>query len=144
MVVEPVGRRGASFGCSWSGLGLALNHQSQEDFLTGSPHRSVDTGEEDRRHLKDRGYRSIREAAQAQTSPDAVDETFGTSLKGFLNRGDFRFVMVLDEVPERLNRITAYLDEMTEQALTIDLIVIKVHEENGTQIATPQRITPGA
>ena len=52
--------------------------------------------------------------------------------------------MVLDEVPERLERITAYLYEMTEQALTIDLIVIKVHEENGTQIAMPQRITPGA
>ncbi len=112
-------------------------------FLKGSTVRSLETGAL-RQHLKDRGYRSIREAAQAQTSPDAVDETFGTSLKGFLNRGDFRFVMVLDEVPERLNRITAYLDEMTEQALTIDLIVIKVHEENGTQIATPQRITPGA
>ena len=112
-------------------------------FLKGSTVRSLETGAL-RQHLKDRGYRSIREAVQAQTSPDAVDETFGTSLKGFLSRGDFRFVMVLDEVPERLERITSYLDEMTEQALTIDLIVIKVHEENGTQIATPKRITPGA
>ena len=112
-------------------------------FLKGSTVRSLESGAL-RQHLKDRGYRSIREAVQAQTSPDAVDESFGTALKGFLSRGDFRFVMVLDEVPERLERITAYLDEMTEQALTIDLIVIKVDESSGKQIATPQRITPGA
>ena len=82
-------------------------------FLKGSTVRSLES-EALKKHLKDRGYRSIREAAQAQTSPEAVDETFGTSLQRFLNRGDFRFVMVLDEVPERLERITAYLDEMTE------------------------------
>ena len=112
-------------------------------FLKESTVRSLESGAL-RQHLKDRGYRSIREAAQAQTNPDAVGENFGTSLRGFLSRGDFRIVMVLDEVPEGLERITAYLDEMTEQALTIDLIAIKVHEANGMQIATPHRITAGA
>ena len=38
--------------------------------------------------------------------------------------------------------MVAYLDSITVQALTIDLITVKVYEVNGAQIALPQRVSP--
>ena len=56
--------------------------------------------------------------------------------------GDFRLVLVLDEVSPELERTVAYLEAVTVQALTIDLITLTVYDVNGVQVALPQRISP--
>ena len=49
---------------------------------------------------------------------------------------------MLDEVSAELERIVGYLDALTVQELTIDLVTIKVYEVNGAHVALPQRISP--
>ena len=96
-----------------------------------------------RRSLADAGYGSIAEAVSGQDQEGAVDgDSFPTVLQEHLDYGGFRLVLVLDEVPNELERIVAYLDSITTQTLTIDLISINVYEVNGAQIALPQRISP--
>ena len=96
-----------------------------------------------RPHLARTDYGSILEAVQAQDQEGSVDTaTFPTFLQNCLDQGSFRLVLVLDDVSPELERIVGYLDTITVQALTIDLIAIRVHEVNGAQIALPQRITP--
>ena len=51
-------------------------------------------------------------------------------------------MLVLDEISGELERIIAYLDSVTLQTLTIDLITINVYEVNGVQVALPQRLSP--
>ena len=89
------------------------------------------------------GHGSILEAVQAQDQEGAVDaETFTDSLQDFLDQGNFRLVLVLDEVSADLERIVAYLDRITIHALTVDLISLNVYEVNGAQVALPQRVSP--
>ena len=96
-----------------------------------------------RRHLEKADYGSILEAVQAQDQEGAVDvEAFSASMQEFLDQGNFRLVLVLDEVSAELERVIAYLDAITVQALTIDLITLKVYEVNGAQVALPQRVSP--
>ena len=96
-----------------------------------------------RRPLADAGYGSILDAVQAQDQEGAVDAaSFSTSMQEFLDQGNFRLVLVLDEVSAELARIVAYLDAITLQALTIDLMTLKVYEVNGAQVAMPQRVSP--
>lgn len=64
------------------------------------------------------------------------------ALQEHLGTGRFRLVLVLDNVSSELERIIAYLDSVTLQTLTIDLITINVYEVNGVQIALPQRVSP--
>ncbi len=49
---------------------------------------------------------------------------------------------MLDEVSPELERTVAYLEAVTVQALTIDLITLTVYDVNGVQVALPQRISP--
>ncbi len=85
---------------------------------------------------------SILGAVQAQDQEGAADiDTFAASLQEHLDRGDFRLVLVLDEVSAELERIVGYLDSITINALTIDLIKLSVFEVNDVQVALPQRIS---
>lgn len=95
------------------------------------------------RFLADAGHTSIFDAVKAQDQEGAVDaDSFTASLQDYLQRGNFRLVLVLDDVPTELERVVAYLDAITVQALTIDLITLKVYEVNGAQVALPQRVSP--
>lgn len=94
-------------------------------------------------HLAEAGYGSILEAVQANDQDGIVDaDSFTNSLQGFLDRGDFRLVLLLDDASYELERVVAYLDAMTTQALTIDLITVRLYEVNGAQVALPQRVAP--
>ena len=94
-------------------------------------------------HLADAGHKTILEAAQAQDQEGAVDaDSFVVSLQDYLDQGKFRLVLVLDEVSSELERVIAYLDAITVQALTIDLITVNVYEVSGVQVALPQRVSP--
>ena len=111
-------------------------------FLRGFDVDSLERGPL-RKHLASSGHGSILEAVQAQDQEGAVDaDTFPTSLQEFLDQGNFRLVLVLDEVSTELARVVAYLDAVTVQALTIDLMTLKVYEVNGVQVALPQRVSP--
>ena len=96
-----------------------------------------------RKPLVDAGYGSILDAVQAQDQEGAVDaDSFSNSMQEFLDQGNFRLVLVLDEVSTELERVVAYLDAITVQALTIDLMTLKVYEVNGAQVALAQRVSP--
>lgn len=95
------------------------------------------------RALADAGYRSVLAAALAQDQEGAIDSaTFATSMQKYLDEGNFRLVLVLDEVSAELERIVAYLDAITVHGLTIDLITLNVFEVNGAKVALPQLIAP--
>lgn len=111
-------------------------------FLQGFDVESLERGPLSR-PLEDAGYSSILEAAQGQDQEGAVDaDSFNTSLQEYLDHGGFRLVLVLDEISAELERVVAYLDAITVQALTIDLITLTVYEVNGAQVALPQRVSP--
>ena len=111
-------------------------------FLQGHSVRTLEQGPL-RRSLQNSGHGSILEAVKAVDQEGAVDdESFETSMQNYLDRGSFRLVLVLDEVPAELERVVAYLDSVTIAELTIDLIVLKVYEVNGAQVALPNRISP--
>ena len=110
-------------------------------FLWGAKVESLEQGPL-RKPLANAGYESILDAVQAQDQEGAVDAaSFSTSLQEFLDQGDFRLILVLDEVSAELARVVAYLDAITVQALTIDLMTLKVYEVNGAQVALPQRVS---
>ena len=110
-------------------------------FLHGCDVESLERGPL-RRSLADAGYGSILDAVQAQDQEGAVDAaSFSSSMQEFLDQGNFRLVLVLDEVSAELTRVVAYLDAITVQALTIDLMTLKVYEVNGAQVALPQRVS---
>ncbi len=111
-------------------------------FLQGYDVKGLEQGPL-RRHLADADYDSILDMVQAEDQEGAVDaDSFVTSLQEFLAEGIFRWVLVLDEVSAELERVIAYLDSVTVQGITIDLIVVKVYEVNGAQVALPQRVSP--
>ena len=96
-----------------------------------------------RQHLADTDCESILDIVKSQDQEGAVDEGFfDVALQDFLDQGRFRLVLVLDEVPAELEKVVAYMDAITEKALTIDLIVVKVYDANGVQVALPQRGSP--
>ena len=95
--------------------------------------------------LADAGYGTILDAVEAQDQEGAVNaSSFNVSMQEFLDQGNFRLVLVLDEVSAELLRVIGYLDAITVQTLTIDLLTLKVYAVNGAQVALPQRVTPDA
>ena len=96
-----------------------------------------------RKALADAGYSSILNAVQANDQEGAVDaDSFSASMQQYLDQGNFRLVLVLDEVSAELERVIAYLNAITLQDLTIDLITLTVYDVNGAQVALPQRVSP--
>ena len=96
-----------------------------------------------RRALTDSDYASILDAVQANDQEGAVDaDSFAASMQQYLDQGNFRLVLVLDEVSAELERLIAYLDAITLQDLTIDLISLTVYDVNGAKVALPQRVSP--
>ena len=112
-------------------------------FLHGFDVKTLEQGPL-RRHLTDAGHGSILGAVQAHDQEGSVDpDSFRNSLQECLDKGSFRLVFVLDEVPAELEWLVAYLDTVTVQELTIDLITLRMYEINGTQVVLPQRVSPG-
>lgn len=95
------------------------------------------------RSLSDASYESILGAVTALDQEGSIDTAeFVTALQEHLDTGRFRLVLVLDSVSSELERIIAYLDSVTLQTLTIDLITINMYDVSGVQIALPQRVSP--
>lgn len=95
-----------------------------------------------RGYLQKQGHGSILEAVQAQDQQSAVDaDTFPESMQEYLSSGAFRLVLLLDDTSVELERIVAYLDAVTRQAITIDLITVSRFAMGGAEIALPQRVS---
>jgi hypothetical protein len=93
-------------------------------------------------HLAQRDFASLADAAGQHDQTGAFDAgTFVQDLEECLRSGAFRIVLVLDEAPEELARLAAYL-EAVSNLLTIDLITVASYDVNGTQIIVPQRVEP--
>ncbi len=65
---------------------------------------------------------------------------FYANLAGHLAEGSFRLVIVLDDAPAQLVRLTGYLEEITTDRISVDLVTVSAYEVNGAQILVPQRI----
>ena len=77
-----------------------------------------------------------------KTEQGAVDhEEFTEALDGDLREGRFRLVFVLDDVPQELMTLVAYLEHVTDK-LVIDLVAVSNFDVNGTPVMIPQRVTP--
>ena len=91
--------------------------------------------------LTDQGHDSIYQAVASKhpgLPPDK--ESFYSTMQGHLDRGDFRLVLALDDAPLELQRIVHYLDEITVDGVTIDLVTVRVYEVNGVRTAMTERV----
>ena len=87
------------------------------------------------------GRESLVDAVMSNQE-DAFDaEDFTEALDEHLQEGRFRLVFVLDEVPEELMTLVAYLEHVTDK-LVIDLVAVSSFDIAGTSVVVPQRVTP--
>ena len=91
-------------------------------------------------HLRERGFDNLAAAAAEADQEGAFDpHGFLDGLNESLASGAFRLVLVLDEAPDELARLMAYLEDIGEH-LVIDLVTVSAYEVGGNQILVPQRI----
>ena len=91
--------------------------------------------------LRLRGRESLANAVMSNQE-DAFDaDEFTQALDEHLQEGRFRLVFVLDEVPEELMTLVAYLEHVTDK-LVIDLVAVSSFDIAGTSVVVPQRVTP--
>ena len=93
------------------------------------------------RHLAGSRLADAIEKAHGEGTIDR--EEFHENLAAHLDRGSFRLVIVLDDAPTQLVRLMGYLETITTDQITIDLVTVTAYEVNGAQILVPQRIEPG-
>lgn len=93
-------------------------------------------------HLHKRGLDGLAAAVAANDQAGAFDGAgFAAGLRESLQEGWFRLVLVLDDAPEELVRLTGYLEAVTENLL-IDLVVVTSYEVDGQRFVVPQRVDP--
>jgi hypothetical protein len=66
-----------------------------------------------------------------------------TALAECLASGRFRLVFVLDSAPDDLVRLVGYLEDLTDEALVIDLVTVAEYKVGDSRILVPQRLDPG-
>ena len=87
--------------------------------------------------------RSLADAIEEDYGEGTTDrDSFHETLTAHLERGSFRLVIVLDDAPTQLVRLTRYLETITTDLIAVDLVTVTAYEVNGTQILVPQRIDP--
>jgi hypothetical protein len=76
------------------------------------------------RHLRDRGYDSLADAAEASHQEGALDRrAFREGRMESLRQGRFRLVLVLDAAPDDLINLVGYLESIADK-LVIDLVTV--------------------
>jgi hypothetical protein len=93
------------------------------------------------KHLRDRGYADLPSAVRDNDQIGAFDsDLFQKGLAASLDGGRFRLVLVLDEVPDELLRLIAYLEAVTADRLLIDLVTVASYRIGGSEVIVPQRV----
>ena len=96
-----------------------------------------------RESLEAAGHQTILDVVAASDREGAFEqEGFEEELDRHLSEGRFRLVFVLDDVPQELMTLVAYLEHVTDDKLAIDLVAVGAFEVNGTPVMIPQRVTP--
>lgn len=95
-------------------------------------------------YLTKHGYASIAHAAKAaaQADPGFDDEAFRARFADSLADGRLRAVIVLDSAPPDIVALVGYLQEVTSDRLTLDLVVVTAYEVEGQRILVPQLVEP--
>ena len=93
--------------------------------------------------LQKEGHNNILDAVQAAGLENAISNSqeFTAAMGKSLSDGRFRLVFVLDEVPQELSTLVAYLENIASE-LVIDLVAVNSFDINGTQAVLPQRVAP--
>jgi len=95
-----------------------------------------------RDHLDHRGYENLVVALESNDQEGSFDhEAFSLGLTESLSDGRFRLVVVLDEVPDELVRLTGYLQQISDKVL-IDLVRVSAYDIAGSKVLVPQRVDP--
>ena len=93
--------------------------------------------------VADRGHDTIYQSVSGEPSSNAPDEdSFYSTMQAHLDRGDFRLVLVLDDAPLALLRIVHYLDKISADAVTIDLITVRMYDVDGARVVLTERVVP--
>ena len=91
-------------------------------------------------HLQKRGFDGLAAAVAANDQAGTFDATeFAAGLRESLLDGRFRLVLVLDDAPAELVRLTGYLEAVADKLL-IDLVVVTSYETGGQQLVVPKRV----
>jgi hypothetical protein len=83
---------------------------------------------------------AVRAAVQAD--PDFTEEAFEVRLADALVDGRLRAVIVLDSAPADLVQLVGYLQDVTNDRLTLDLVVVSSYEVAGQRVLVPQLVEP--
>ena len=97
-----------------------------------------------RPHLAKRGFPSILAsvADAAQDDPGFVPEEFERNLDDALADGRLRAVIVLDAAPAELVELVGYLQDVTNDRLSVDLVVVSAYQVDVQRVLVPQLIEP--
>jgi hypothetical protein len=95
-------------------------------------------------YLTHHGYASIAQAARAaaQADPGFDDAAFDAQFTDALADGRLRAVIVLDSAPSELVELVGYLQEITSDRLTLDLVVVTAYQIENQRILVPQLVEP--
>lgn len=95
-------------------------------------------------YLTQRGIESISAAAEgtAHGDPGFTRDAFDSRLADALADGRLRAVIVLDAAPADLVDLVGYLQEVTSDRLSLDLVVVTSYEIGGRRILVPQLVEP--
>ncbi len=95
-------------------------------------------------YLTSHEFGSIAEAAQAvaHDDPEFTVDAFNARLADALADGRLRAVIVLDAVPLDLVELVGYLQDVTNDRLTLDLVVVTSYDIAGRRVLVPQLVEP--
>jgi len=108
--------------------------------------RGLTTSEFDRLltpHLSRVGHAAAADAVQASGVTGTFDgDDFDAVLAEHLARGSFRLVLALDSAPPDLIQLVGYLEAISLDSVSIDIITVSSYNVGDTRILVPQRIDP--
>ena len=91
-------------------------------------------------HLRKSGHERLADAVAEAKGSDFNRDEFYAKLAAHLDRGSFRIVIVLDDAPAQLVRLMGYLESITADDITVDLVKVSAYQIDDNQILVPQRI----
>jgi hypothetical protein len=95
-----------------------------------------------RPHLTQRDATSIVDLVRGSEYAGELDEAaFAEGVKGTLDTGGFRLVLVLDETPSELVQLVGYLESISS-GIALDLVTFSAYDAGNEQLLVPQRVDP--
>jgi hypothetical protein len=95
------------------------------------------------RHLGAQGHGSVAAAVEAGSQSLGLEAAaFADRLNDALVDGRLRCVIVIDQAPPDLVELVGYLQEVTNDRLSLDLITVTAYDIDGRRILVPQLVEP--